>query len=49
MSMILKKNLNKVVEKKGPHESNTVYSCVELNKRIIASGASDYSIKLWEI
>ena len=44
-----KKNLNKVAEKKGPHDNNTVYSCVELNKRMIASGSSDYSIKLWEI
>ena len=44
-----KKNLNKVAEKKGPHDNNTVYSCVELNKRIIASGSSDSTIKLWEI
>ena len=42
-------NLNKVVEKEAPHDNNSIYACVELNRRIIASCSSDYSIKLWEI
>ena len=43
-----KKNLNKIVEKKNAHKEY-IYSCVELNKRIIASGSKDYTIQLWEI
>ena len=43
------KNLNKVVEKETPHDNNSIYACEELNRRIIASASSDYSIKLWEI
>ena len=43
------KNLKKVVEKEKPHDSGTIYSAIELNRRIIASSSSDNTIKLWEI
>ena len=40
-------DLKKVVEKGKAHNS-TIYSCVELNNGIIASGGSDNLIKLWK-
>ncbi len=42
-------NLKKIVEKEKAHDSS-IYSCVELNDGIIASGGfgDEYSIKLWE-
>ena len=44
-----KKTLNKIVEKKNAHDNKVIYSCCELNRRIIASSSDDYTIKLWEI
>ena len=38
---------NKVVEKEKAHNSN-IYSCVELNDGIIASGGAENLIKLWD-
>ena len=43
-----KKILNKIVEKKNAHNNNIIYSCIELNKKTIASCSSDNTIKLWE-
>ena len=40
-------DLKKVVEKEKAHDSY-IYSCVELDDGIIASGGSDKLIKLWE-
>ncbi len=39
-------DLKKVVEKKNAH-NNFIYSCIELNDGIIASGGRDCLIKLW--
>ena len=40
-------DLKKVVEKEKAHDGD-IYSCVELNDGIIASGGDDCLIKLWE-
>ena len=40
-------NLVKIVENENAHSSN-IYSCIELDNEIIASGSEDYSIKLWK-
>jgi WD40 repeat protein len=39
--------LKKIVEKEKAHNSY-IYSCVELNDGIIASGGEDNLIKLWD-
>ena len=44
-----KKNLKKVVENENAHGNYNIYTCIELNKRMIASGSTDYCIKLWQI
>ena len=41
-----KYNLIKIYEKKKAHESY-IYSCIELNNGVIASGSRDCLIKLW--
>ena len=41
------KNLVPIIEKLGAHNKN-IYSCVEINDEIIASGGEDYLIKLWK-
>ena len=40
-------NLKKIVEKEKAHD-NYIYTCIELNDGIIASGGKDNLIKLWE-
>ena len=40
-------NLKKIVEKEKAHNNN-IFSCVELNDGIIASGGYDNLIKLWD-
>ena len=40
-------DLKKVIEKEKAHDKD-IYSCVELNDGIIASGGDDYFIKLWK-
>ena len=40
-------NLKKIVEKEKAHDNN-IYSCIELNNGIIASGGKDKLIKLWK-
>ena len=40
-------DLKKVAEKEKAHNNN-IYSCVELNDGIIASGGADNLIKLWD-
>ena len=40
-------NLIKIIEKKNAHDED-IYSCVELNEDIIASGGEDNLIKLWK-
>ena len=40
-------NLIKVVEKQNAHDQ-LIYSCIELNDGIIASGGKDSLLKLWE-
>ena len=40
-------NMNKIIEKEKVHTSY-IYTCIEFNKgKIVASGSSDNSIKLW--
>ena len=39
-------NMNKIIEKEKAHE-NCIFTCVELNNGIIASGGDDKLIKLW--
>ena len=39
-------NMNKIIEKEKAHEKN-IFSCVELDGGIIASGGNDNLIKLW--
>ena len=39
-------NMNKIIEKEKIHEGN-IYTCIELNDGIIASGGVDKLIKLW--
>ena len=41
------KNMNKIIEKEKIHEGD-IFSCVELNDGIIASGGNDKLIKLWK-
>ena len=38
--------MNKIIEKDKAHESD-VFTCVELDDGIIASGGNDNLIKLW--
>ena len=45
--IILNENMNKIIEKEKIHEGD-IYSCVELNDGIVASGGSDNLIKLWK-
>ena len=40
-------NLIKVVEKQNAHDQ-LIYSCIELDDGIIASGGKDSLLKLWE-
>ena len=40
-------DMKKIIEKEKIHEGN-IYSCIELNDGIIASGGKDNLIKLWE-
>lgn len=44
-----KRFLKKVVENKNAHDNYSINSCIEINKRMIASCSNDYSIKLWQI
>ena len=39
-------NMNKIIEKEKAHESN-IYTCIELNDGIVASGDDNGLIKLW--
>ena len=40
-------DLKKIIEKEKAHDKD-IYSCVELNDGIIASGGYDCLIKLWK-
>ena len=39
--------MNKIIEKEKIHEGD-IYSCIELNNGIVASGGIDNLIKLWK-
>ena len=39
--------MNKIIEKEKIHEG-VIYSCIELNNGIVASGGNDKLIKLWK-
>ena len=38
--------MNKIIEKEKAHESY-IFTCIELNDGIVASGSDDNLIKLW--